>query len=146
MDDNKETYSVEIEDNNFFSKFIKKLTKHKNQKLLTSGNVKVKYTSESISSMWRKTAIKAAIIKRVESFTNLFIKTKEPQKNTLDTLLVKDDEYVKKEEVTNEVPADQKIIEETTLSDVAPIIPKAVSKTIKYNSKVGNTEDAKDDN
>jgi len=134
MNDNKDTYTVEIDDENFFSRFIKKITKHKNQKLLTSGNVKVKYTSESISSMWRKTAIKAAILRRVESFTNLFIKNKENKKNTLETLLVKNDEYVKEEQV------EQKIIEETKFSDVAPIIPKAVSKTIQYNSEVANGE------
>ncbi|MCR5186481.1 MAG: hypothetical protein K6D97_05130 [Clostridia bacterium] len=134
MNDNKDTYTVEFDDENFFSRFIKKITKNKNQKLLTSGNVKVKYTSESISSMWRKTAIKAAILRRVESFTNLFIKNKENKKNTLETLLVKNDEYVKEEQV------EQKIIEETKFSDVAPIIPKAVSKTIQYNSEVANNE------
>ena len=111
MNDNKETYSVEIDDENFFSKFIKKLTKHKSQKLLTSGNVKVKYTSESISSMWRKTAIKAAILRKVENFTNLFVKDKKYKKNLLDTLLVKNDEYVKEDQI------EQKIIEDTKLSD-----------------------------
>lgn len=138
MNDNKETYSVEIDDENFFSKFIKKLTKHKSQKLLTSGNVKVKYTNESISSMWRKTAIKAAILRRVENFTNLFVKDKKYKKNLLDTLLVKNDEYVKEDQI------EQKIIEDTKLSDVAPIIPKAVSKTIQYNSEVNNDEKIKD--
>ena len=138
MNDNKETYSVEIDDENFFSKFIKKLTKHKSQKLLTSGNVKVKYTNESISSMWRKTAIKAVILRKVENFTNLFVKDKKYKKNLLDTLLVKNDEYVKEDQI------EQKIIEDTKLSDVAPIIPKAVSKTIQYNSEVNNDEKIKD--
>ncbi len=138
MNDNKETYSVEIDDENFFSKFIRKLTKHKSQKLLTSGNVKVKYTNESISSMWRKTAIKAVILRKVENFTNLFVKDKKYKKNLLDTLLVKNDEYVKEDQI------EQKIIEDTKLSDVAPIIPKAVSKTIQYNSEVNNDEKIKD--
>ena len=137
MNESKETYTIEIADDNIFSKFIKKFTKHKNQKLLTSGNVKVKYTSESISSLWRKTAFKAAVLKRMESFTNLFIRTKHSKKNLIDTLIVKNEEYKKEVEVAS--PASplpkEKIIEDTKLSDVAPIIPKAVSKTIKYNAE-----------
>ena len=88
--------------------------------------------------MWRKTAIKAAILRKVENFTNLFVKDKKYKKNLLDTLLVKNDEYVKEDQI------EQKIIEDTKLSDVAPIIPKAVSKTIQYNSEVNNDEKIKD--
>ena len=33
MNDSKDTYEIEIADDNFFSKFIKKITKKQNQKL-----------------------------------------------------------------------------------------------------------------
>ena len=144
MNDSKDTYEIEIADDNFFSKFIKKITKKQNQKLLTSGNVKVKYTSESISSLWKKTAIKAAILRKMESFTNLFIKTSHTKKNLVDTLVVKNDTYENIETIPEIFSTDTKIIGETKLSDVAPIVPKAVSKTIKYNSDETSIKDSDD--
>ena len=66
MDDG--SYKFDVDDTNFIKKILNKFSRAKNQKLLTSGNVKVKYTSESISSMWRKTAFKAALYERLEKF------------------------------------------------------------------------------
>ena len=129
MDDG--SYKYDMDDGNFISKLISKFTKNKNQKLLTSGNIRVKYTSESISSMWRKTALKASLYKQLEKFTNLFIKVKNSEKISHIEPLVIGKEEEKKADNTD-VP----IIPETKLTDVAPIIPKAVSKTIKYNNEV----------
>lgn len=135
MDDG--SYKYDMADGNIILKLISKFTKNKNQKLLTSGNIRVKYTSESISSMWKKTTFKASLYRHLEKFTNLFIKNKNEEKNSYIKPLVigKDDEKISE---NKEVP----IIPETKLSDVAPIIPKAVSKTIKYNNEA--TAESKD--
>ena len=130
-----ESYKYDV-DENFIKKLLNKFTKNKNQKLLTSGNVKVKYTSESISSMWRKTTIKAALYQKLEGFTGIFIKTKQTAKNAYKPQIIGI--------VEEGARKDQNIIPETKLSDVAPIIPKAVSKTVKYNSGV-SPEEQKDD-
>ena len=130
-----ESYKYDV-DENFIKKLLNKFTKNKNQKLLTSGNVKVKYTSESISSMWRKTTIKAALYQKLEEFTGIFIKTKQTAKNAYKPQIIGI--------VEEDARKDQNIIPETKLSDVAPIIPKAVSKTVKYNSGV-SPEEQKDD-
>ena len=79
--------------------------------------------------MWKRTIIKAAFFDKLEKFTNLFVKTKETKKNKYEPLVVG------KEDST-------KIIEETTIPDVVPIIPKAISKTVKYNAE--STEETKE--
>ncbi len=131
------SYKYDIDDTNFIKKILNKFSKAKNQKLLTSGNVRVKYTSESISSMWKKTAFKAAVYQKLEKLTNLFVKTKQTVKNSYEAQIIG--------EISNtDKSAESKIIADTKLSDVAPIIPKAVSKTIKYNTEA-SVEEQKDE-
>lgn len=123
---NDDSYKYDV-DETFFNKLLNKI--NNKQKLLSSGNIKVKYTNESISSMWKRTIIKAAFFDKLEKFTNLFVKTKEIKKNKYEPLVVGKEDS-------------SKIIEETTIPDVVPIIPKAISKTVKYNAE--STEETKE--
>ncbi len=122
---NKENdnYTIEVKDN-FISKMLNKFKRIKNQKLLTSGNVNIKYTSESISSLWLKAKIKAGIIRNLDRISCAILRTKDITKNKYRAFIIGGDNS--EDELES--------MEKKKLSELAPIIPKAISKTISYNN------------
>lgn len=131
---NKENddYTVEIKEN-FLSKVLNKFKHMKNQKLLTSGNVNIKYTGESISFLWFKAKVKARIIKNLDRISYAILKTKDISKNKYKAFIIGED---------NNEENELESIEKKKLSDLAPIIPKTISKTISYNNL--NKEETKE--
>ena len=122
MNKENDDYTIEVKEN-IMSKILNKF-KQKNQKLLTSGNVHVKYTSESISTLWFKAKIKAGIIRNSDRISYAILKTKDIRKNKYKAYIIggeNDDDELES-------------IEKKKVSELAPIIPRALSKTISYNN------------
>ncbi len=120
-------YEIKIEEKlNFISKIIKRLKENKNQKLLTAGNNKVKKTSQSISSLWKLTTFRASLFKQLDKINKIFVKPKKLLTNKYKINIIS--------EATSPKEDEEILKSKETLSEIAPIIPKAISKTVQYNN------------
>ena len=135
-----EDYELQVEEKkSFINKIISKLKSNKDKKLLPAGTSKPKKTYQSILSMWKIATARASLLNALEKVNKIVIKQKTTLKNKYKA-------YIIGKQITEETTPeeDEKILQEKeNIADIAPIIPKAISKTIQYNNLESNKDKEK---